>query len=115
MWSGRGIHESGVRRGPGERIQKLCDFQFATSEHGVGRRRAEHVKVVIEQFAQRSFKLRGIIEFVRPSGPGALVPYPAPATTGHPGVESHVRRTLAGPRLRGAGAALVCICQGGCG
>jgi hypothetical protein len=47
----------------GERIQKLGDFQFATSQHGLAVAEQQHVKVVIEQFAQRSFKLRGIIEF----------------------------------------------------
>jgi hypothetical protein len=55
MRSGRGIHESGVRRGPGERIQKLCDFQFATSEHGSAVAEQQHVKVVIEQFAQQNY------------------------------------------------------------
>ena len=47
----------------GERIQKLGDFQFATSQHRLAIAEQQHVKVVIEQFAQRSFKLRGIVEF----------------------------------------------------
>ena len=47
----------------GERIQKLGDFQFATSQHGLAVAEQQHVKVVIEQFEQRSFKLREIIEF----------------------------------------------------
>jgi predicted secreted protein len=44
-----------------ERIQKLGGFQFAGSQHALAVAEQEHVKVVIEQFAQRSFKLRGII------------------------------------------------------
>jgi len=44
-------------------LQKLNDFPFAAGHHGLAVAEQEHIKVVIEQFAQRSFKLRGIIEF----------------------------------------------------
>jgi hypothetical protein len=44
-------------------FRKLGDFQFAASQHGLAVAEQQHVKVVIEQFSQRSFKLRGIIDF----------------------------------------------------
>ena len=46
----------------GERLQKIGDFQFAASQHGLAVAEQQNVKVVIEQFRQRSFKLRGVIE-----------------------------------------------------
>ena len=46
-----------------ERIQKLGDFQFTAAQHRLAVAEQQNLKVVIEQFAQRSFKLRGIIEF----------------------------------------------------
>src|ERR1700724_1821777 len=45
----------------GECIQKLGDFQSAASQHRLAVAEQQHVKVVIEQFVQRSFKLGGII------------------------------------------------------
>src|SRR6478736_788700 len=47
----------------GECIQKLGDFQSAASQHRLAVAEQQHVKVVIEHFVQRSFKLGGIIEF----------------------------------------------------
>jgi hypothetical protein len=47
----------------GECIQKLGDFQSAASQHRLAVAQQQHVKVVIEQFVQRSFNLGGIIEF----------------------------------------------------
>ena len=54
--------ESRALSDSGERIQKFGDFRFATFQHGLAVAEQQDVKVVIEQFAQRSFKLRGIIE-----------------------------------------------------
>ena len=59
----------------GERIQKLGDFQFATSQHGLAVAEQQHVKVVVEQFAQRSFKLEGSSSLgsgIKLSAPGGL-------------------------------------------
>jgi hypothetical protein len=46
------------------RIQKLGNFEFATSQHGLAIAEQQHAKVVVEHFGKRLFELRGIVEFL---------------------------------------------------
>jgi len=46
------------------RIQKLGNFEFATSQHGPAIAEQQHAKVVVEHFVKRLFELRGIVEFL---------------------------------------------------